>query len=286
MDNDKIATAPIVPPDEQIEYYYNDVHKDDIKDIAVNTELPTEEKKEPEKPAEPVKPEEPAKPDVQSEENNKKLAEETAKAVLDQQEAYRVASETKAKIEAEAAKPAPDPKAEYQKIVDDFTAKEGRTPTWDELAVKLEERTVEKVFKMQEERAKQAETARQEQAKKVELENQSTLSYINDELSDLYKGNKLTPIKDPNNPSDQGVVEKNALFKRWEEVNTERRAKGLPNILSATRILEFYYTKPQAQPPGADLPIAGNKVSDAIPSKQQEYTNEDLKKPWSWFRRQ
>ncbi len=278
---DTASTEPVVPQEEQVNdlgYKYEDLQKETVREIAANTELPKEESaKTEEKPVIEEK-------EITLDEVGKDIAEKTATAMLAAQEARdKVAEETRVKAEEDAKKPA-TPQEEYQQIVNEFTTKEGRVPTWDELAVKIEERTIEKIESRQKaqqaeqiERAKQANVAHEEDAKKLN-------AYVDDEMQDLYTSGKLTPIKDAKNPSDQGVIERKELFRQWGEVNRQRLSEGKPEIISATRIYDYFYKKPNTQPAGATAPIAGNKSSAVIPSKEQDYTYADLKKPWGWFK--
>lgn len=272
MDDLKIEPQENQLVDTTPEYSHEDLKKESFRDIASNTEIPDEPKEE--TPIEEQKEE----PKVEfDEEKYKKIADEAAVRAADEVERRRV--------EAEKANEEPkEAKTEYQEIVDEFTDREGRTPTWDELAVKIEERTIEKIEARQVEKT-QAEIQEKETQRKTYEEEQKRIDvFVDDEMAELYKHQKLTPIREKDNPSDQGVVERKSFFKQWGDVNTQRRNEGKPEILSATRIYEYYYKKPSAQPAGYDAPIAGNRGSTISPTQEQEYSNADLKKPWSFFR--
>lgn len=262
---------PIVPQEEQIidpGYSHQDLKDQSIREIAENTELPKPVEEKPE-----VK-EEPKVEQLNIDEVAKKTAEETAKKVLEEQE-------IKAK-EAEKDKVTPqNPDDEYVKWTEKFTKENGRTPNYAEAFQFMEERVAAKIEQRQIEQKQQQEEEQKKQEQAKLDENKRLNAYVDDELSDLYRAGKLTKILDPNNPSDQGVVERKALFAAWAEVNNERRAKNLPEIISPTRIYEFYYKKPTVQPAGANAPIAGNKGSAVPPSSEQSYSYQDLKKPWS-----
>ncbi len=264
--------TPVTPPEDP-GYTNEDLKKESLHDIAANTEAPKEPEVKEEKPVEPPiedkKEETPANvPD------SKVIAEEAAQAVLDKQkEAEKVEEPVVA-----------DTKTEYQKIVDDFAAEKGRTPTWDELAEKIEERTIAKIDERQEAARKAQEAEQATRQAQVDAENKRINSFVDDELSDLYANGKLTPVKDPKNESDQGVVERKALFAAWKDVNDKRRAEGKPEIISATRIYEYYYKKPNAQPRGADAPIVGNRGSSSTPQDEKSYTYDEIhRKPFSFF---
>lgn len=257
---------PITPPD----YKYEEISKPEMSEIA-RSEPPVEEKA-----AEPIV------EDVPLEEVGKKIAEEAAQAVLDKQQAETQALEDAKK--AEEAKPQTEKERVYEEWATKFNNDNSRPPTYLEAMQFVEEQAIATIeerqrIKVQEEvdRAERARLAQEEENKQVN-------TYVDDELADLYKANKLTKIQDPNNPSDQGVLERQSLFAKWAEINNQRRGQGLPDIISATRIAEFYWTKPNAQPPGADAPVMGSRSATTSPNEEQEYSNADLKKPWSWFK--
>lgn len=262
-----------VAPEPQDPGYSNEDLKAPIREIASNTDEPKPEPKEPELPNDPIIEE----PKIDAEQ----IAENAARKVIEEQEAKRQADEQE-RIAEEAKTTEED---EYAKWEKQFKEDKNRLPTYPE-ALKFVKDQAKNELRAEAEEVKKAAEAEQEKVKVEQAENNKRLdSIIDDELADLYKGNKLTPIKDPNNPSDQGVVEKKALFSKWAQVNAQRRAEGKPDILSATRIYEFYFEKPNAQPPGEDAPISGNRASAIPPSEEQGYTNADLKKPWSFFRK-
>lgn len=260
-----------VPTTDDPGYTYKDITESTTREIAETP--PVEEKKE-EPVVETPTPTPPVEEPKLSEEDAAKIAEEAAKKVLEEQEAAHKAQEPPPTPE--------DPKTEYQNIVKDFQDKEGRVPTWDELAVKIEERTLQKLEEKQQEQVRvyQEEQARAKKAEEAEVTRVN--NHIDEELADLYATNKLSPIKDPKNPSDQGVVERKALFQAMMDVNIKRREEGKDPIGSVKLIYYEHYQKPTAQPPGADLPVMNNRGS-VNPTTEQTYTYADLKKPWTWL---
>lgn len=268
-------TEPVIPQEEQVTpedpgYSNKDLRDESIRDIAANTDEPTPPTPpEPETPV--VEPEVPAEPVIDA----AAIAEEAARKVLDEQEA-------RAK-EEEAAR-TPD-ENEYQKWEKQLWESEKRTPSYTEALDFMSQQAEKRLEAKEQEKARVAEETRIANEQKLADDTNKINAVVDDELEDLYKGNRLTRIKDATNPTDQGVVERKSLFAKWAEVNQDRRTKGLPDILSATRIAEFYWQKPSAQPPGEDAPISGNRGSATPPSEEQEYTYKDLKKPWAWFGR-
>lgn len=261
------------PPIEPPPYKYEEINKPEMGEIA-RSEAPVAEK--------PVVEE---KPVVDQEAISKQIAEDAVKAVLEQQKAEAAVAEEAGKTE----KPIDNLD---EKLAQELWDLNKRDPTYTEAlnflaekaAIINEYRQAEKV-RVQEEEAEKSRQATEEENKRVN-------TFVDDELSELYRGNKLTKIQDPNNPSDQGVVERKSLFTRWAEINNDRRSKGLPEIISATRIATGidesgvpYWKKPNAQPAGENAPVMGSRSSSTSPDAEQEYTNADLKRPWSFWKR-
>lgn len=261
------------PPIEPSAYKYEEINGKSAAQIA---------REEPPAPVEAPTPE-PAEEEIPLEEVGKKIAEDAARAVLESQKADVIAAE-----EARLAEETKEPTEKERVYIDwekKFNDANGRPPSYLEAMQFVETQAVATIEEKQQaakaEEIKQADEARRVQ----EEENQRVNTFVDDELADLYAGNKLTKVIDPNNPSDQGVVERQSLFARWAEVNNERRAKGLPDIISATRIAEFYWKKPSAQPAGVDAPVQGSRSATVDPNAPQEYTNADLKKPWNFWKK-
>ncbi len=273
MNEDTTVQTPAEPTDAG--YTYADINEKDVREIASEPEKV--EPKEVETPEEkPEAVETPPAPLVDIEEVTKRAAQEAAEKVVEEQERVRKDAEERAQEKKSAAQ-------EYL----EESQKNGKEPTWEEAMAFLEERAskraIEALKQEQEakERAIQEQTAEQE---RIRAEEDKKLSaYIDDEMEELYKANKLTRIKDPTNPSDQGVIERQELFKRWQEVNAERRAAGQSEIISAVRIHDFYYKKPSNQPAGSDAPISQGSNASQRPTETPEYSYADLKKPWSFF---
>jgi hypothetical protein len=269
----------IITPEETTEptYTNEELHKQSIKEIASTTEIPEKVEKVDEE-----------EPEIPLEEVGKKIAHDTARALLDEQDARAKAmkeqelADEKAKIEAQRT-----PEKEYEEIRDKFEKEQGRTPTWNELAVKIEERTLERLEKKQREAQEQAAKEQKTLQEQQEATNKQLNAVIDDELADLYKAGKLTKIKDINNLQDPGVIERRELFRQWNDVNIARKAAGQPEIISPTRMYEFYFKKPNTQPKGADAPVFGNKGSSEIPSDAQKinYARDIAGKRWSFFRK-
>lgn len=250
-------------------YTHKDLESQSIREIA--------EGQEPPKPVEPEAPQEPETP-APPVETPQLTAEEIAKKTADELEAR-----AKEDVPAE-----PEPTAKekiYLEWEKKFETDNKRPPTYLEALSFVEEQAVATIQERQEQAAREQQEKDAQALKQKEETDKQVNSIVDDELNDLYNANKLTKIKDPNNPADQGVVERKALFDTWQQINTQRAAEGKPPIYSATRIYEFYYKKPNAQPAGANAPVAGSAGSATPPSEEQSYTYQDIKKPWQFFRR-
>lgn len=265
---------PIIPPN----YKYEEIAKESMSEIAHETPPVVEEK-----------PVEPVVEEKSLDEIGKKIAKDAANAVLEKQKADAEAAE-EARKAAEVTPPTEKERI-YTEWAEKFNQEKSRPPTYLEAMEFVEEQAIAKIEERQQtqrvEEAKRAEDAQKAQDEETKRIN----TFVDDELAELYRGNKLTKIQDPNNPSDQGVLERKSLFTKWAEVNNDRRAKGLPDIISATRIAQGidetgkpYWTKPNAQPAGADAPVMGSRSSTTPPDDGQQYTNADLKKPWSFWK--
>lgn len=289
---------PILPQEDQTPaanedpgYTNADLKKESIRDIAENTEEPKVEEKVEEKPVE--TPIEEVKVDTEQ------IAKDAARIALEEQEVKRQSEEQeriKAEEKPEELTAQQRLEKEYLDYKTEYETKFNKSPEWFELAAYADNRKAEKALLLMEEKQKTQETARQDELAKVKTQQEETAKKINEivdeELAMIYRKGDLTPVKDKENPSDQGLIERKALFTRWAEINNQRRAQGKSDIVSASTILYGvdetglpYFTKPNAQPAGGNAPIAGNKGSAVPPSTELGYTNADLKKPWSMFRR-
>ena len=254
------TTAP-----EDIGYTNEDLKNESIRDIL--TEEPKETPaSEPETTETVIEtPEVPAPPTAEE------IAEKVAEKIHTKEEATE-----------EVTTPAEDAYADWEK---NLWEKEKRSPTYREALDFMKDEAI-KAIKVEQEAERKLADEKVEQERLAQEENNKTLNaMVDDELGDLYNAGKLTKIIDANNPSDQGVVERKALFVKWTEVNDQRRQQGLLPITSATRIYEFYFEKPNAQPAGADAPIAGPSGTSLTPTETQEYSYADVKKPWSFYKR-
>lgn len=277
MDPNKKDEVVQNPQPQDPGYTNDDLQKQSVRDIASGQEPPVEPAKPEEKGgAEPV-----VTPPVVDEEAQKKIAEDAARKVLEEQETQRKAQEE----EENKKKQLSEEENAYASYEKELWEKEKRQPTYRE-ALDFMMQQAEKRWEAKQEEARKTQEEEQNRIKTQQEEtNKQVNAMVDDELEDLYKAEKLTRVKDANNPSDQGVVERKALFTKWYEVNEERRSKGLPEITSATRIYEFYFQKPNAQPPGSNAPVAGNKGAINPPSSEQNYTYQDIRRPWSFFKR-
>ena len=237
----------------------------------VNRDEPKEEKPTP--PVEEAKEE----PKVDVEAITKKAVEE-ALATARAEEAKRL-EETKQKEEEAKQK---------ELLKDDLVpawVKEERQPaSYEEIAAeskriaKLE--TLAEIDAREAQRTQQAEAQRkqeEERANSVQKQqeefNKQLQSEMDLDLNDLYSGNKLPKIADANNPNDEGILARNALFQAGIQVNQERATKGLPPIRSIKLIYYEHYKAPGQQPAGANAPVMGNAAPPANPNPSDDEYN-------------
>lgn len=143
-------------------------------------------------------------------------------------------------------------------------AKEGRNPKdYEEIA----DWAVSKKQILDDRRAKELEVTtqkqREDQAKVEKEKEQGFLSFVDEELGELYEFGQLPKIKDASNQNDPGVVATNALLQTMATVNAERNSKGLPLIYSVNKIYHHFYKAPNRQPAGADAPVSGSRGASA-----------------------
>lgn len=258
----------------QDEYSYLDIHKNKV------ITLDEEEKEEVEE-----KPKEEEVEEIDPKDLVDQAAQEAANKVIEaQKEEARLAQEEadrKAKQEEEENR---NPAQEYL----DKVKAEGKEPTWEDAFKTIEERATQKAIETLEKRQaeqKASEEARIAESQRIEQEQVKKFNDTIDlQLDELYSDGKLTKIKDANNPSDQGVVERKALFTAMQETNNKRISEGKPPVYSIKEIYAFHYTKPNARPAGEDAPVSMGKGASA-PDNSEEVDYRELKKPWSFFKR-
>ena len=263
---------------------YKDFHEKSFKDIAAQSKPDTEEPK-----ADKPEDKEESKPDVNEaelEEKKKEIKEkrqEAKKVQLEERvkEATKQAIDEARKAEAEAVKKQEETEAK-QKELDQkksYTPKwkaENRVPkTWEELHEEAVNEALSKFHaELEEKEMKQAEETKQKQAQEsVQKEqetkrNQEMEKNIETELADLYTNGKLPTVKKADDPNDEGILAKKALFETGVKVNTDRIARGLPPITSIKLIFYEHYKQADKQPPGATAPISGN--SQASQNNEQK----------------
>lgn len=223
---------------------YEDIHEKTMQELAEDKVEEKEEVREPEKPVEEVKEEvrtEPV-PQFDPEQLKREAAEAATNALLE-----RLTGVKEKKNEGDEELTSP-------------WAKEGRTPKdYEEIA----DWAVSKKQILDDRRAKEVEAntkEAREASEKVEREReQGFLTFVDEELKELYEEGRLPKIKDANNPNDPGVVATNSLLQTMATVNAERNTKGQPLIYSINKIFHSHYKAPNRQPAGADAPVSGSR---------------------------
>lgn len=265
--------------EEEIDY------KEDIHDISIS-EIAHEEPKE-EEIVEEKQPEETPEPKVDIEAITKAAADEASKKTRDEI-ADLLKGDTKDDTERNVN--------EYQKLVAD-AAKEGRQVTWDEVIPLIEDNAIKKLEdKLQ--TAYETDQKRQSEARQAEESNIAVINQrISNEITELYNSNKLTRIKNNDDPNDQGKREIESLYQTMVDVNTKRETEyqekvrdiyasenrvatreelGLEPIASVTRIQSNYWKRPNQQPPGFDAPILESNAGAAPASDDENYSYKEV----------
>jgi len=254
---------------EEVGYSYSDLHKPDVEEkeevqAPEDTEVEKEEELDPKALAEQV-------------------AKETAdKVILAQQEAEKARLEAEEDRLKEEAKKNYDPAKEYL----DKAKAEGKEPTWEDAFREIEKNATERALQALEDKQRLAEEQRSKaeaETKRIEEEQIKKYNDVVDmQLKELYDDGKLTAIKDKDNPNDQGVLERKALFTAMQETNNKRIAEGKPPVYSIKEVYAFHYKRPSAQPAGADAPVTMGK-GNSSPNDNEEIDYRELKRPWSFF---
>lgn len=253
-----------------------------------------EKKEEEENPIEKKDKETPKKEEkeieVDEEEFGKKIAENIVKTQEELEEKKRQEADEKAKKEAEEARM----KDELLPIY----VREGRNPKdyaeINEEATRIAELKAEKLWEKKE-AERQAKIDEQKEAEKTEAQKKEDTQkqydrYIDSQLDDLVKSNKLPPIKDDKDEKDLGVIERRNLFKTMYDVNMKiaEENKTLPAdqqkplINSLKEIFYEHYKPMSTQPAGADAPIAG-KTSVVTPTNEDEIDYKEIHKAKDFF---
>lgn len=226
----------------------------------------------PEEEAKKEKVEEPAKPvekeiEIDPEAMKKDIADKVSKETIEKI--------TKALTGEEKTTEAQ--KDKYQEWAEKFYAEKGRNPTWFELIPFIKDELKADMKNEEEMTRKQ----REEYRARVEADNNKRTEafnkYVDQQLEDLYKNNKLPRIVNKDDDRDPGVVARKALFQTMLEVNQERVKNNLDPIYSVKEIYYEYYKAPNRQPAGADAPISIGRGNAQVDSGE-DYSYADIRK--------
>lgn len=261
-------------PKQEIDYQ-EDIKDKSLKDIASEKTEEVEEKKEEPKSdpvATEVKEEDP-KPEIDLEENNRKIAEETAKKTREE-----IADLLKGDPKEEEKKDA------YTEWAEKYTEDTGKSPTWVEAAKFIKDQAKAELIAEQQEAYKAQQEAQTKQAEQEQGYEKQLNSMIDEELNELYASGKLTRIKDKEDPNDPGVRERKALMQTMYDVNVKRAQTGASPIYSVARIHSNYFKGVNRQPAGADAMITNNRAGSAPTDEgDYEYVKDIKGKGWKSF---
>lgn len=255
--------------------YKKDIEDKTLKEIASETKgnesvtvKEDEEVKEPVKEIEEVKEE---KPEVDVE----KIAADAAKKTREE-----IADLLKGEEKKET-------KDAYQEWAEKYSEDNGKPPTWVEVAKFVKDTAKAEIIAEQQAQVKEAQEVQTKKEAEAKTSEDQLNSLIDEELNELYSSNKLIRIKNAEDPTDPGVMEKKALFQTMYEVNVKRAQEGKTPIYSVARIHSNYYKPVNKQPAGADAMITNNRAGGApADDGDYEYTKDIRGKGWkSFFKR-
>jgi hypothetical protein len=276
MDDIKADSQAPVPPsteEKPVEYSYEDLHKDSVQQIVENKEIPEEKKPE-------VKVDETKKEEMKDEVIEKEIEPEEL--------AENIASKTAEKLKPKEIPSEPKkPEDEYKEFVDKVKEEKNRLPTYQEALEFVKDKVIVEIDKREAEKQEKFEQEKKEAQKVLDESKERFNQTLDEQIEDLYSQGKLTRIKDPNNPSDQGVLERKALFQTMLDVNEKRANEGKDPIFSLKEIFYEHYKKPNQQPAGSDAPVSmgqGTIPSGEGEEKELDYIK-DVARPWSFFRK-
>jgi len=215
--------------------------------------------------------------EIDEDEFGKKIAENIVKTQDELETKKREEAEAKAKQEADEAKMKDERVPIY--------VREGRNPKdygeINEEAIRIAKLEFSSEFDKREsdriaKQTEQEEAKKTEAQKKEEAQNQYN-KYIDNQLDDLVKSNKLPPVRNKDDEKDLGVMERRNLFKTMYDVNIKiaEENKTLPPeqqkplINSLKEIFYEHYKPMSTQPAGYDAPVAG-KTSVIAPTNDEE----------------
>lgn len=222
---------------------------------------------------------------VDEEEFGKKIAETVVKTTEELETKKKQEEEEKAKKEAEELKM----KDEMLPIY----VREGRNPKdyyeINEEATRIAELKAEKLWEKKE-AERQSKIGEQKEIEKTETQKKQEAQdnynkYIDNQLDDLVKSNKLPPIQNKDDEKDLGIQERRNLFKTMMDVNVKiaEENKNLPPeqqkplITSLKEIFYEHYKPLSTQPAGHDAPVAG-KTSVVAPTTEDEIDYREIRK--------
>lgn len=246
-----------------------DIIKQELKEQALQEQEEIKEE-ETEKKEEDVKTEE---AEIKPQEKVEEKKEEPKITPIDKEEFEKTASELRKEID-EIKGQNLSKKEEKEAIEEAKTrwTKEGRNPKdYDEIVIEAEERAFKKAQKYfdeqlskREEDAKKAQEEQQNKTKQEEEEHaqmiETVQKNIDNELKELRSGGFLPEIKDPQDPSDEGKILQDNLFREAVEFNNDRIKNNLPPENSIAKFYFMHFSKKNTnQPAGADAPVSASR---------------------------
>lgn len=256
---------------------------------AATETKPTEEEEKKAKEIEEAKAhEEQEKKDKEAQEAKVREQEAIAKRTADEL-STRQAAEKKAEEDRKVVEEAEKKRQEDLKPKFTGKDKDGNVvpSTYEEASLEGarigKEQALEAFRKEQAEKEATTKAQQEEESKKQEaIEagkktfNDQLQKEIDEDLTDLWTGGKLTKMKDPKDPNDPGVKDRNALVQTAVEVNSKRIAEGKP-LIRSLKIIYYEHYLPQRdkllnpKPAGHDAPVMGNESTQTQTLPDDKY---------------
>lgn len=231
-----------------------------VKDGKVVEEKEPEVEEEPEEPKEePKEPKEEVDLSKLKEEIKGEVKQETTDKIL---EALTGEKEKKDEKENELISP---------------WAKEGRNPKdYEEVSDWGAEKV--KILQRREAEAERVKTEKETKLQKeLEADRQKLFDkHIDEQLNDLIENKRLPKPINKDDPKDEGVVARKALFQTMLDVNKKRAENNKAPIYSLKEIFYEHYKAPKKEVAGADAPVFSGSGKFTPQGAEEEINYKDI----------
>ncbi len=268
QDAPEVQEETVISADDAIREERDRITQEEISEF-LGEDITKEDNKPPvvEPPKEEVKEEIVTPPPIDTEELKKEITEKVSKETVD-----KITQALTGKQEETTQ----EQKDKYLEYSEKFLAEKGRNPTWFELVPFIRDEVKQELKREQEETRVQQEEAQRTVAETEKQRTEAFNKHIDAQLEDLYRQERLPKIVNKDNPNDEGVQARKALFQAMLEVNQDRVNKGQDPIYSIKEIFYEHYKKPSRQPAGADAPVSVGS-GNVAPESPDDYSYADIR---------